>query len=235
LEIDNFGPTWPEVENVALSNKAGGNIMANGYLNEQDRELVKKKFANRDYLGIGGILRKAAEAGDAWAQAKLAFLHIEYSVMRDFKTAFAWYEKSAQQGDANGQYGLADCYKNGFGTSEDKAKALYWLKKAAEQGHEIARETLSEIEAEERSRQAKENVFYKGVEHFQKKEYSKAFGLFEQAAQNGFVQAYHNLGIMYFNGYGVAQSEEKAYSYFKMAADKGDKMAQEALEDLFDE
>ena len=44
--------------------------------------------------------------------------------------AFAWYQKSAAQNYAKGQYALGKCYLKGKGTNADEAKAKIWITKA---------------------------------------------------------------------------------------------------------
>ena len=51
-------------------------------------------------------------------------------------------KKAAEQGVAKAQYNLALCYAKGNGVAKDKAEAVKWFRKAAEQGHEKASEAL---------------------------------------------------------------------------------------------
>lgn len=53
--------------------------------------------------------------------------------------AVYWYEKAAEQGDAEAQYYLGDMYYKGEGTAADLKQALVWMEKAAEQGYELAK------------------------------------------------------------------------------------------------
>jgi hypothetical protein len=53
--------------------------------------------------------------------------------------------------------------------------------------------------------------------------------LFDQAAQQGYVNAMCNLGFMYEHGNGVEQSYEKAFEYFEQAAQLGYAKAQYSL------
>lgn len=43
--------------------------------------------------------------------------------------------EAAEQGDAEAQYQLGECYATGKGVSQDKAESMKWYQKAAEQGH----------------------------------------------------------------------------------------------------
>ena len=55
----------------------------------------------------------------------------------DVDEAFKWYSKATALGctKAEVQSGLGDCYRIGFGVTEDYAKAAEWYSKAAAQGH----------------------------------------------------------------------------------------------------
>ena len=46
--------------------------------------------------------------------------------------------KLAKEGDPEYQYSYGMCFKYGYGVQADKNKALYWFKKAADQGHRQA-------------------------------------------------------------------------------------------------
>jgi TPR repeat protein len=54
---------------------------------------------------------------------------------RILKQQAFWYEKAAEQGDANAQHNLAVCHVYGFGVLKDYAKAVSWYRRAAEQDH----------------------------------------------------------------------------------------------------
>lgn len=47
-------------------------------------------------------------------------------------------QQNAVKGDPDYQYSLGMCYKYGYGVKADYNKALYWFKKAADQGHKQA-------------------------------------------------------------------------------------------------
>lgn len=58
--------------------------------------------------------------------------------------AVKWYLKAAQQGDADAQCCLGDCYQYGDGVEENEEEAIKWYRLAAEQGNEDARACLSD-------------------------------------------------------------------------------------------
>ena len=53
-----------------------------------------------------------------------------------------WYNKSAEQGNANAQYALGWMYENGEGVVKDLAMAFRWYKRAAERNHPAAQTNL---------------------------------------------------------------------------------------------
>ena len=55
---------------------------------------------------------------------------------------------------------------------------------------------------------------------------------FRRAANQGFAKAQFNLGLMYYNGDGVAQDYKEAAAWFRKAADQGHADARAALQKL---
>ena len=58
-------------------------------------------------------------------------------------------QKEAELGLAGAQLSLAICYYEGIGVEIDVTQAVYWFKKAAEQGDADAQYNLAFIEGEE--------------------------------------------------------------------------------------
>jgi TPR repeat protein len=54
---------------------------------------------------------------------------------RNYKTAFEVYKELAELDNTEAQYNCAHMLKNGYGVSEDKEKAIFWMKKAAASGN----------------------------------------------------------------------------------------------------
>jgi len=54
------------------------------------------------------------------------------SLFQNYKKAFKWYKKAAEQGYSKAQYNLGDMYYYGEGVLIDKSKSKYWIKKAYE-------------------------------------------------------------------------------------------------------
>ena len=61
---------------------------------------------------------------------------------QDDKQAVSWFQKSAEQGDADAQYILGYMYAEGRGVPQDDKQAVSWFQKAAEQGDADAQNNL---------------------------------------------------------------------------------------------
>ena len=62
-------------------------------------------------------------------------------------SAFGYFTKAAELGDANAHYGLASMYYEGKGVEEDKGKYIYHFEEAAIGGHPMARYNLGLLES----------------------------------------------------------------------------------------
>lgn len=151
------------------------------------------------YIGYGQVsdnLRKVAEQGDARSQFLLGF---DYGRNGDFKNAFYWFSKSANQQDADAQFFLARAYENGEGTEKSKEKAEIWFKKSAELGNADVQFRLGSL-------------------YFEKEEYAKATYWIEKSAEQGNLAAQYFLGEFYYSGKGIEQNYAKAaFWWFKAA------------------
>ena len=88
------------------------------------------------------ILQSDALAGDSDAQLELGKYHSSYG---RYKESFVWFEKSALQGNDDGQFNLALCYENGRGVAKDVEKAIGWYVKSASQGNGLAAWNLGRL------------------------------------------------------------------------------------------
>ena len=101
-----------------------------------DQGYVKSQFVTIDLIGL---LRKAAEAGQADAQCKLGEM---YDLGRDFAhnmgLALHWYKKAAEQGNSDAQYWLGCLYAGSKCGMHNPDDAAQWMALAAKQGHSRA-------------------------------------------------------------------------------------------------
>ena len=156
------------------------------------------------------------------------------------------YEKKTETVQSGGEdnYNLALDYEHGRnGKKKDKAKAVYYYMKAAEEGNALAQLNLGVcyeygdgikqnlgkavalyVSASERGNaKAQCNLgycYFNGVGVG--KDIKKAVLWYDKAAKAGNVRAMNNLGYCYENGQGVACDPKRAFELYKAAADGGD-------------
>lgn len=91
-----------------------------------------KFYQSGDVTTAMARLRKASDAGNAPAQVLLADI-LDQAEMNE--EAVVYYRKAAEQGHADGEFGLGNMYASGEGVKRDPAEALKWLTRAAEKNH----------------------------------------------------------------------------------------------------
>jgi len=95
-----------------------------------------KSFQEGDVVGAMAPLREAASAGHPKAQALLAEILDRSEFDED---AIALYRKSADQGDADGMFGLGAMLAAGEGIkNKEPLEGRRWIQMAAEKGHKQA-------------------------------------------------------------------------------------------------
>ena len=77
------------------------------------------------------------------------FLMLLFSVLAFALSAASVAEKkliaAAEKGDAKAQFHLGECYYKGDGVGQDYKQAVYWWRKAADQGDEDAKNNLRRL------------------------------------------------------------------------------------------
>ena len=59
-----------------------------------------------------------------------------------YTTAFKEFKTAAEKGDARAQYSLAVMYNDGIGIKKNPDEAMIWFRKAASNGHPLAKEII---------------------------------------------------------------------------------------------
>ena len=122
---------------------------------------------------------------------------------------------AAKNGDADAQFHIAWLYFCGDGgVDQDFEKAVYWCRKAANQGHIRAQSELGYCYF------AGEGVA---------KDYKQAVMWLSKAAKEGYAEAQDYLALCYSNGYGVPKDEKLAFDWYNKAADQGFAASQYSL------
>jgi TPR repeat protein len=94
-----------------------------------------ERFQAGDHAGAAEIVRKAADAGNAVAQLRLALMYDQGDgVPRSAKAAFAWYARAAAQGEPESQKQMGIYYEGGEGVQENWDLAAKFYQASALQG-----------------------------------------------------------------------------------------------------
>ncbi|MHC8510415.1 MAG: SEL1-like repeat protein [Rhodospirillales bacterium] len=152
-------------------------------------------------------LREAAKGGDAEAQYRLGRMHVQgYGVTESAVAAVKWFRAAAEQGHAGAEYELGVLYTEGAeGVPKDSAEAVKWFGAAAEQGHE---EALNALRAAAQGRAERRIA-------------AQELSELRLAAESGDADAQFDLGVIYYQGRGVAQDHAEAARWSRAAAEQG--------------
>lgn len=121
---------WQVVAAIVLSFGIGMELAKAGV--DEDFALGNTSYQAGDFASAMPLLRKAADAGHAQAQAVLASI---LDVSGADEEAVAYYRKSAAAGNLDGIYGLATMLAAGEGVKKDVQEARTLFVRAAEGGH----------------------------------------------------------------------------------------------------
>jgi TPR repeat protein len=86
--------------------------------------------------------KSAANNGSVAAMAKLGWV-LDGAELND--EAVIWYQKAAEKGNAEGQYGLGTMYSKGEGVKQDNKQAFQWIAKSAEQQYSKGMELMAQV------------------------------------------------------------------------------------------
>ena len=109
---------------------------------EQNYAAAVEAQNRSDLMTAISLFQRAADAGHAAAQASYAVILQRGQAIAE---AFKYYERSANQGDKDGQYGLGTLYFTGEGVPHSFTEARKWFSLAAMQGHILAANFMTDI------------------------------------------------------------------------------------------
>lgn len=158
------------------------------------------------------LLKRATKHGSGEAYTRLGTLYLlgKY-VDKDDNEAFICYTKAYELRDAIGAGNLGWAYLNGIGCEKDPAKGIEIWKNAVDFGSGYAADNLFRYYYQS---------MYGGTTEAKNYELAKKYLL--KAAKLGDANGCYNLGVMYFYGNGFFEKNEfQAFTYIKIAADKG--------------
>ena len=179
------------------------------------RDAESSKQASFAALEASALLRAAADQGHPGALQQYTLMHADSRDFQpDFRRILDNYRSLADGGDAPSQFNLALMYDLGQGTAVDQALATHWYAKAAAQNHAAAQYNLGVLRWRTREQDAAgvaqahaqweaaasaglaDAQFALGVLAVRDSGEGSALalGYFEQASQQGHLQAMVNLG-----------------------------------------
>ena len=136
------------------------------------------------------------------------------------KKAYEQIREAADEGNAIALYMMAEYFWEGYGVQPiNQQKRIAYFKKSYEAGYAVAGYDVADSlpdgspEQDEIRNHAKDNIL--------------------ELANEGDACAQNNLGEMYYLGWGVEESDEKAVEWFLKAAERGYARAQYKLGDMY--
>ena len=187
------------------------------------RRLSETKLG-RGCTFLGGLLRKsdpeesvrlfkiAADQGDrrAMVEAGLMIASGQGLPRADYIEAATWFKKASDQGEPEGMRLYAECLLDGLGVPVNEAEAARLYSSAIALGDVPAKSKLAQL--------------YRSGRGVPKRDLETAFRLFKEAADDGFLEAQGNLGVMYMNAESVPADPAKAVALWKDGAQRGDEI-----------
>lgn len=104
--------------------------------------------------------------------------------LKNHNLAFNWYKKSADTGNIDALFEVAEAYIFGHGIKKDRYKAFEYCKKAGLKGHKYAQFELA-------------SFYNYGIECKCTINKTKALEWYKKAAENGLIEAYYSIGMFY--------------------------------------
>lgn len=219
--LKDYAPRF-KIENKLLAKAVDEKVHLLFYQNEDKDFNAKKQLVSKARWILGKEMYLKEEAVEkiivafmllaGWKDDYKTFLESEAAEEFAFRK---WNKNLANPYDSPENFREAGSrYYTGDGAEQNLEQAVYYFRKAAEQGDTTAQFWLG-------------YCYNNG--HGVKKDMNKAAQWYEQAANYGNADAQCNLGYCYYTGNGVEQDDNKAVYWFERAAKQGQVQAQSWL------
>lgn len=206
----------------------------------------------KKYQDAFSKFKKAAENGNAQAQYNLGICYYNGNgVEQNVDSAFLWWNKAAEKNDTLAMYNVTMLWfnENEMICDVDPVKMEEWLAIGANADYYGAQYAMGVLWDRREDFDGAKNWFeksiktavgkniavedyagayyYLGLYAFEKAEYVEAWGLWDKAANAGYVVAQNRLGDWYYYGDGddSEPNYEKAVEWYRKAAEKNDSIA----------
>lgn len=197
-------------------------------------------FENKNYKKALECFMESAKMKDSTGEFNVGIMYANgYGVTKNYKTAAEYYQRAANKGHVSAMNNLGSLYYNGQGVNKDIKKAYQLYCQAAEKGYEVAKGNMELLEKKDSTlkdfREVQYNMpntlYYRGLNAFYAKDYTKAEHLLRQSAEkDNDESAMYLLGQLFSI---IKQDYPQALSWYKKAAEKGHGGAENRIGVLF--
>ncbi len=216
-------PAPAAVDLAALESKAKGGDVSAMYS-------LALHLDQREWSAVGAVrwYKAASDKGDARAMNRLGILHLNGRAGKpDLKEALQWIRRAEGKGLALAQAQLGRMHYEGLGVPRNFRRA-----------DEICEKAAKRIRAEADAGDAESRLAYAwmlrtGMGVYEM-EPAKAIGYCRQAADQGYLPAQDELGLMYAEGKATAPDRAEALRWLKAAAEAGHAESQANLGKMHD-
>ena len=188
--------------------------------------------------------KQAAAQGDADAMTNLGLM-IEkgQGTEQDFETARTLYLRAADTGHGLAQNNLGAMYISGRGVNVDYSEGIKWLTLAANQDIPQALNSLGVLYIEgrrdadgvDKNSELGSKLLVKAAALGDQQAKVNLFGYTRLQAENGDLQAMHNLGAYFLTGFGIEPDSEKGIDWLTRAATVGVTHSQQVLIQIYEQ
>jgi uncharacterized protein len=208
------------------------------------------------YVTALSLALERAQKGDAAAQTLVAEMMTKgLGIARDTKSAAFWYGEAAERGDPAAMFEYALLLMRGRAVPADKTKADDFMRRAAEAGNAAAQFNWAQILISDNpgdkglhlalpfyESSAGQGVadaqyavaqLYMALKDVAPDKHAKAREWMERAARAGYDTAQLDMGIWLVNGVGGERDYDKGFEWLRIAAVRGNVVAQNKLSHLY--
>ena len=177
---------------------------------------IYPKIKQSDGISISRI-KDLADNGNVNAQLSLGKIYFDglAGEDQDYKKAFHYFAKAANQGSPDAMYNIGICYEGGFGVPrQDPEQAIYWYHHAADRGVPDA--------------QLKSAIYAEIQGHAE-----ESFKYYKMLADQGEPRCMNQVALFLLNGYGTKPDPAAAVEYLRKSIQTGNTRAMVRLADCY--
>jgi TPR repeat protein len=163
-------------------------------------------------------LRRHPIGTQYWGQQAREIIRRRPQFQSYAQLAFLWCIANQSNDDAELWCDLGKMYLHGYGVEKNVERAVFWHRKAAEQGYVKAQNVIAQW-------------YIEG--HGVPVDYHLAMSWFQKAAKQGDSKAQYEIGVLYSLGWGVLEDDAEAASWYQKAAEQGFAQGQWQLGEMY--